>query len=125
MITSFRHKGLQLFYQDGNGSTDMIKRNLAPVHPGEILKEEYIAERGLTIAEVARGLGISRSSLWAIVNEQTGISPEMAVKLSEAFGNTSQFWINLQKNYEMWHAEKKVDRSVIRHFPKGTNLQSA
>lgn len=103
----------------------MIKRNLPPAHPGEILKEEYIAERGLTVAEVARGLGISRSSLSAIVNERAGISPEMAVKLSEAFGNTSQFWINLQKNYEIWHAEKKVDRSVIRHFPKGTNLQSA
>jgi addiction module HigA family antidote len=103
----------------------MIKRNLPPVHPGEILKEEYILERGLTITEVALGLGISRSSLSAIVNEQARITPELAVKLSEAFGNTAQFWINLQKNYEMWHAEKTVDRSRIRHFDKGRNLQSA
>lgn len=103
----------------------MIKRNLPPVHPGEILKEEYIAERGLTITAVAKGLGISRSSLSAIVNEQTGITAEMAVKLSEAFGNSSQFWINLQTNYNMWHAEKKVDRTAITHFWKDPNLQSA
>lgn len=94
----------------------MLKRALPPVHPGEILREEYIKERGLTITEVAKGLGVPRPNLSAIVNERAGISPELAVKLSEAFGNTSQFWVNLQKNYELWHAEKKVNRSVIRHF---------
>ncbi len=93
-----------------------MKRNLAPVHPGEILREEYIQERGLTITEVAKGLGIARANLSAVVNERAGISPELAVKLSEAFGNTAQFWVNLQKNYELWHAEKKVNRSVVRHF---------
>ncbi len=93
-----------------------MKRHLAPVHPGEILREEYIRERGLTITEVAIGLGIARGNLSAIVNERAGISPELAVKLSEAFGNTAQFWVNLQKNYELWHAEKKVDRSMVRHF---------
>ena len=93
-----------------------MKRNLAPVHPGEILREEYIQERGLTITEVAKGLGIARANLSAIVNERAGISPELAVKLSEAFGNTAQFWVNLQKNYELWHAEKKVNRATIQHF---------
>lgn len=103
----------------------MIKRNLPPVHPGEILREEYIAERRLTITEVAKGLGISLSSLSAIVNEQSGITAEMAVKLSEAFGNSSQFWINLQTNYDMWHAEKNVDRTTIAHFWNDPNLKSA
>lgn len=103
-----------------------MKRNLAPVHPGEILREEYIQERGLTITEVAKGLGVARANLSAIVNERAGISPELAVKLSEAFGNTAQFWVNLQKNYELWHAEKKVNRSIIRHFSQPqSGLQSA
>lgn len=103
-----------------------MKRNLAPVHPGEILREEYIQERGLTITEVAKGLGIARANLSAIVNERGGISPELAVKLSEAFGNTSQFWVNLQKNYELWHAEKKVNRAKIQHFGQaGSTLQPA
>lgn len=75
----------------------MLKRNLPPVHPGEILREEYIKQRGLTVTEVAKGLGIARTNLSAIIDERAGISPEMAVKLSEAFGNTTQFWVNLQK----------------------------
>lgn len=94
----------------------MIKRKLAPSHPGEILREMFIKERNLTITEVAEGIGIARANLSAIVNERAGISPELAIKLSEAFGNSGEFWINLQKNYELWHAEKKVNRKNIRHF---------
>jgi addiction module HigA family antidote len=94
----------------------MLKRNLPPVHPGEILREDYIKVRGLTVTEVAKGLGVARANLSAILNQRAGISPEMAVKLSEAFGNTTQFWMNLQKNYEVWHAERKVNRQVIQHF---------
>ncbi|TLU99400.1 HigA family addiction module antitoxin [Dyadobacter luticola] len=103
----------------------MKNRTLAPVHPGEILKEEYIVERGLTITEVAKGLGVSRNVLSNIVNEHIGITPELAVKLSEAFGNSAQFWINLQNNYNMWHAEKNVDRSTIQHFWNDRDRQSA
>lgn len=102
----------------------MLKRNLPPVHPGEILREDYINERGLTITEVAKGLGIARANLSAILNQRAGISPEMAVKLSEAFGNTTQFWVNLQKNYEVWHAERKVNRQAIKHFVLPTILSS-
>lgn len=76
----------------------------------------FIKELRLTITEVAEGLGVARANLSAIVNERAGISPELAVKLSEGFGNTAAFWINLQKNYELWHAERSVDRKRIRHF---------
>jgi addiction module HigA family antidote len=98
----------------------MLKRNLPPAHPGEILREEFIKERNLTITEVAKGLSITRGNLSAVVNEHTGISPELAVKLSEAFGNTAQFWLNLQKNYELWHAERKVNRQSITHFAQAS-----
>jgi len=94
----------------------MLKRNLPPAHPGEILKEMFIKEHNLTITEVAKGLNVARANLSAIINGHNGISPEMAIKLSEAFGNTAQFWINLQNNYELWHAERKVNRAQIRHF---------
>ena len=94
----------------------MLKRNLPPVHPGEILREDYLKERGLTVTEVAQGLGVARGNLSAILNGRAGISPEMAVKLSEAFGNSTQFWVNLQKNYEVWYAERKVNRETIRRF---------
>jgi addiction module HigA family antidote len=94
----------------------MSGRKLPPVHPGEILREMFLKERGLTVTEVAEGLGVARGNLSAIVNERAGISPELAVKLSVAFGNSAEFWINLQKNYELWRAEKRVDRSRIRRF---------
>lgn len=102
----------------------MLKRNLPPVHPGGILKVEFIKDRNLTIIEVAQGLGMARANLSAVCNERAGISPELAVKLSEAFGNTAQFWTNLQKKYELWHAEQKVNRSVIKHFLAGSKVQT-
>jgi len=94
----------------------VLKRGLPPSHPGAILREMFINEYKLTITDVAEGLGMARANLSAIVNERAGISPELSVKLSEAFGNTSQFWMNLQKNYELWHAERKVDRRKVKHF---------
>jgi addiction module HigA family antidote len=96
--------------------TDMLKRGLQPSHPGIILRELFMEERSLTITKLAGGLGMTRANLSAIVNGRAGISPEVAVKLSAAFGNTAAFWLNLQKNYELWHAEKKVKRSTIQHF---------
>jgi addiction module HigA family antidote len=96
----------------------MLKRGLPPTHPGEILKEMFINERNLTITEVAKGLNMARANLSSVINGHLGISPELAVKLSEAFGNTAQFWVSLQNNYELWHAEKKVNREAIRHFER-------
>jgi addiction module HigA family antidote len=96
----------------------MLKRKLPPTHPGEILREMFIKERGLTITEVAKGLNVARANLSAVINGHLGISPELAIKLSEAFGNTAQFWVTLQNNFELWHAEQKVNRSLIRHFDK-------
>lgn len=60
----------------------------------------------------------ARANLSTIVNRRAGISPEMAIKLAESFGNTPRFWLNLQKNYELWYAEQNVNRSKIRHFWK-------
>lgn len=94
----------------------MLKRGLQPPHPGEILKEMFITERKLTITKVAKGLKITRSNLSSVINGHLKISPELAVKLSEAFGNSAQFWVNLQNNYELWYAEKKVNRADIIHF---------
>jgi len=94
----------------------MLKRALPPSHPGEILKEMFIVERNLTITEVAKGLNMARANLSSIINGHLGISPELAVKLSEAFGNSAQFWVNLQNNYELWHAERKINRASIRRF---------
>ena len=94
----------------------MLKRGLPPAHPGTILRELFMQVHQLTITELAKGIGMTRPNVSAVVNGRAGISPEMAVKLSAAFGNSATFWLNLQNNYELWFAEKKVRRSRIRHF---------
>jgi addiction module HigA family antidote len=102
----------------------MLKRALSPAHPGTVLRQLFMEERNLTITELAEGLGMTRANVSAVVNERAGISPEMAVKPSAAFGNSATFWTNLQTNYELWHAEKKVKRSKIRHFKLPESAQS-
>ena len=87
----------------------------SPPHPGEMLSE-YITGIGKTITEVARGLATSRKHLSLILNGHTGISAEMALKLSVAFGTTPEFWINFQRNYDLWQARQKVDVSKITPF---------
>ena len=86
-----------------------------PPHPGEILRE-YTNEIGKPITEIAQGLDISRKNLSLILNGHGGISAEMAIKLSIAFNTTPHFWLNLQKNYDLWQAQQKVDSTKIRNF---------
>lgn len=83
----------------------MIKMKRQPTHPGIIIKEDYIATLSLTITEMSSILGISRKTLSKIVNERGAITPDMALRLARAFDTTPDLWLNLQKNYDLWHAE--------------------
>ena len=77
-----------------------------PPHPGEVLRELCLAPLGLTVTDAARALGVSRKTLSVILNGRAGISPEMAVRLSLAFGTTAESWMNQQVQYDLWHAER-------------------
>ena len=77
-----------------------------PPHPGEVLKELCIEPLGLTVTEASKGLGVSRKTLSAILNGKSGISPEMAVRLSIAFKTSSESWLNQQSQYDLWLAEQ-------------------
>ncbi|MCF6210218.1 MAG: HigA family addiction module antitoxin [Gammaproteobacteria bacterium] len=78
-----------------------------PPHPGEVLKELCIEPLGLTVTEAAKALGVSRKTLSAILNGKSGISPEMAVRLSIAFNTSSESWLNQQTQYDLWQAEQR------------------
>lgn len=88
-----------------------------PPHPGEIIKELCLEPLGISVTETAKALGVSRKTLSAIVNGRAGISPEMAVRLSIAFGTSAESWLNQQVQYDLWNAEQhrkelKVERLV-------------
>lgn len=78
-----------------------------PPHPGEILKEDYLIPLELTITQLAKSIGVSRKNLSEILNEKTGISAEMAIRLSKAFNTTPELWLGMQKEYELAKAMKK------------------
>lgn len=82
----------------------MRTRKRPPVHPGKILKSHYLEPLSLTITDAAKILGVSRKTLSKIVNEHGSISSDMALRLSRAFKTTPEFWLNLQRNYDLWHA---------------------
>ena len=78
-----------------------------PPHPGEVLRDLCVKPLGLTVTQAAAALGVSRKTLSSILNARSGISPEMAVRLSLAFGTTAESWMNQQVQYDLWHAEQK------------------
>ena len=83
----------------------MRLKNRPPAHPGRILRNFYLSPLGISNTKLAETLGVSRKAISQIVNEHKSVTPEMALRLSRAFPNTSpEFWLNLQKNYDLWQA---------------------
>ena len=85
-----------------------------PPHPGEILRELCLVPLNLTVTDAAKALGVSRTTLSAILNARAGISPEMAVRLSIAFDTTAESWLRQQIQYDLWIAEKSRKRMHVR-----------
>jgi antitoxin HigA-1 len=81
----------------------MIKK---PLHPGEIVREVCIEGTGFTVTEVAKKLGIDRTTFSRLINGHMGISAEMAVRLSIALNSSPTLWMNLQRDYDLYQAEK-------------------
>ncbi len=80
----------------------MIMKN--PPHPGEILKYDYMEPLSLTVTNLAKVLHVSRKSLSQIINEKTGISPGMSIRLSKAFQTTPMYWLGMQEEYALAQA---------------------
>jgi addiction module HigA family antidote len=85
----------------------MSLQKRAPVHPGRILLKHYIEPLKIKIIDLADNLGVSRKAISAIVNEHKAITPDMALRLSKAFGTTPELWLNLQRNYDLWQAKNR------------------
>ncbi len=87
-----------------------------PPHVGEILRELYLEPLEISVTDAAENLGVTRQALSRLVNEKSGISAEMAIRLSKAFDTTPDYWMNLEKEYELWLAIKKVKKIKVKPF---------
>ncbi len=83
-----------------------------PAHPGRIVKSAVV-DLGLTVTDAARMLNVSRPTLSTLINGKSGISPEMAVRLSKAIGSTPAFWRRLQMNYDLAQVEQRAETIVV------------
>ena len=78
-----------------------------PPHPGEVIKALCLEPLGISVTTAAKGLGVSRKTLSALLNGRAGISPEMAIRLSIAFETSAESWLNQQSQYDLWRAEQR------------------
>lgn len=85
----------------------MIEHQTEPIHPGEILREEFLKPHGLTQRDLADQLHWTRAKVNEIVNGRRGITPDAALAFSELFGTTPEFWLNLQQQTDLWRARQK------------------
>ena len=88
-----------------------------PTHPGEMLREDFLPDYGLTVASLAESLGVSRQTVNELLRERRALSPEMALRLSRLFGNTPEFWLNAQRAVDLWDAAQAIRSEVDRIKP--------
>lgn len=88
-----------------------------PTHPGEILREDFLPDYGLTVAELATALGVSRQSVNELLRERRAVSPTMALRLSRLFGTSAELWLNLQRAVDLWDAETAIEQEIQRIKP--------
>ncbi len=92
----------------------MVMKN--PPHPGEVVREFCIEPLGLTVTDAAKGLGVSRKALSELLNGHSGISPEMAVRLSKGFGGSVESWLTQQMQYDLAKVEKRAGAIKVQEF---------
>ena len=87
-----------------------------PPHPGGIVRRQCLEPLGLSVTRAAEGLGVTRQALSDLVNEKAGISTEMAIRLSKAFGSTPETWLGMQMAYDLWQARERAEQINVEKF---------
>jgi addiction module HigA family antidote len=93
-----------------------------PAHPGEVIKELYLEPLGLSVTSAASALGVTRKAFSELVNQKSGISTVMALRLAKAFDTTPELWLNLQQNYDLSKAKKHVRLSKVKVLFQASNI---
>jgi addiction module HigA family antidote len=94
----------------------MINKKLTPIHPGEVLQQEFIVPMGMTQNKLAMELHVPARRINEIVLGKRSISADTALRLSRYFNNSAQFWLGLQMDYDLDIAEDKIDEKILRQI---------
>ncbi len=94
-----------------------VKRDIRPTHPGEMIREDFMPDYGLTTTLLADALGVSRQTINELLRERRSITPIMALRLSRLFGNSPEFWLNVQHSWDLWESEKRFQKELIKIHP--------
>ena len=95
--------------------------SIPPMHPGELIREDLLPALGVSKTQLARSLGISRQTLYDILNERQPVTAEMAIRFGKLFGNGARFWVNMQRAFDLAIAERNVDVSRIPTLTAAAN----
>ena len=88
-----------------------------PTHPGEMLREDFLPDYGLTVSRLAEAVGVSRQSINELLRGRRAVSPEMSLRLARLFGNSPEFWLNAQRTVDLWDAAQAIKNDVARIKP--------
>jgi antitoxin HigA-1 len=97
----------------------MMESQMQPVHPGAVVREDVLKAMKLSVTKAAENLNVSRKQLSEIVNEGASVTAEMAVRLEEAFGISAEFWLDMQKNFDIWQVKHSGRIRGIRRLDTG------
>jgi antitoxin HigA-1 len=95
-----------------------MTKQLPPIHPGEILREEFMVPMDLSSNALANALGITAARVNEIAREKRGITADTALRLSRYFGSSAEFWMNLQKDYELESARREIGNALEHIRPR-------
>ena len=87
-----------------------------PPHPGGVVRRQCLEPLGLSVTRAARGLGVTRQALSDLVNEKAGVSVEMAIRLSKAFGSSPETWLGMQMAYDLWQVRSRAEQLTVEKF---------
>ena len=97
--------------------TNKRERTIQPTHPGEMLREDFLPDYGLTVTSFANALGVTRQTANELLRERRAVSAEMALRLARLFGNAPEFWLNAQRAVDLWKIERNKKKVLQRISP--------
>ena len=96
---------------------NVTKREIPPTHPGEMIREDFMPDYGLSTASLADAIGVSRQTINELLRERRAITPIMALRLSRLFGNSPEFWLNAQHARDLWESEQHFQEELKKIHP--------